>query len=103
VQTQEIPAEAKDRTPSVPTAEIRDQESETSVEIATLVAARTAVPSPTPGPIEQLVDEFVQDTGLESQSFLGLTTEDWLNLGISVLVVIFGYWVGIGLLSRILR
>jgi small-conductance mechanosensitive channel len=103
MQTQEIPAEATDRTPSVPTAEIRDQESETSVEIATLVAARTAVPSPTPGPIEQLVDEFVQDTGLESQSFLGLTAEDWINLGISVLVVIFGYWVGIGLLSRILR
>ena len=71
-------------------------------EVSTAVAERTAVPTATPGRVEQRVSQFVQDAGLEGRSFLGLTAEDWINLGISILIIIIGYWLGLPLLARVL-
>jgi small-conductance mechanosensitive channel len=39
---------------------------------------------------------------LEGRSFLGLPLVDWIDLGISVLIIVIGYWVGIPLLARLL-
>ena len=73
-------------------------------DIGTAVADRTPVPTPTPGFITDHVDELAQATGLAGKSLLGLmTTEDWINLAISVLIVIVGYLVGVRLLLGLLK
>ena len=53
----------------------------------------------TPSLIDQSVAEISAETGLNRQVFLGLTGEDWINLGISALIFIFGTLI----LSRIVH
>ncbi len=82
--------------------------SDTAVgDISEAVADRTPVPTPTPGLIADQVDALAEATGLAGKSFLGLTTENWINLAISALVVAVGYFVGarllIGLLKKVAR
>jgi small-conductance mechanosensitive channel len=57
----------------------------------------TPRPTATPGVLDRSVAEISATTGLDRQVFLGLTGEDWINLGISVLIFIFGTLI----LSRI--
>ena len=78
--------------------------SDTTVEdISQAVAERTPVPTPTPGLIADQVDDLAQATGLAGKSFLGLAAEDWINLAISALVLVVGYFVGASLLVRLLK
>lgn len=72
-------------------------------EISNSVAERTPVPTPTSDRIELKVVEITTDLGIAGKSFLGLTSEDWFNLAISVLIVMVGYFVGIRLLKILLR
>lgn len=72
-------------------------------DIAEAVAERTPVPTPTPGLIEDQVDDLAQATGLAGKAFLGLAAEDWINLVISALVLVVGYFVGVRLLIRLLK
>ena len=72
-------------------------------DIAEAVAERTPVPTPTPGLIEDQVDDLAQATGLAGRAFLGLAAEDWINLVISALVLVVGYFVGVRLLIRLLK
>jgi len=72
-------------------------------DVATSVAERTPVPSATPGRVDTEIKQFVQDAGLEGKTFLGLTAEDWINIGISILIILIGYILGIRLLSGFLR
>ena len=53
----------------------------------------------TPGALERSVANVSATTGLNSTVFLGLTGEDWINLGLSVLIFIFVSLI----LSRIMR
>jgi hypothetical protein len=57
-------------------------------EIVDTVAQRTPVPTATPGPVERLVEEMAEESGLAGQSFLGLSTKDWIDLGLSSLLVV---------------
>ena len=73
-----------------------------------IVATPTLAPRPTPGPVDNLVAELVEDSVIAEFSFLGLSSEDWINLVISLLVVLLGYlvagWlVGVGLRWLVLR
>ena len=72
-------------------------------DVATAVADRTPIPTPTPGLIADQVDDLAQATGLAGTSFLGLATEDWINLVISALIVVVGYLVGVRLLFGFLK
>ncbi len=63
----------------------------------------TLAPPPTPGPVNNLVARVVEGTAVEDITFLGLTTEDWINLAISVAIVLFGYLVAGRLVSVALR
>lgn len=65
------------------------------------VATRQAVPQPTPGVIEQGIVVAAQSTRLGGTAFLGLAIEEWINLGISLLIVILGYLIGVWLLGRV--
>lgn len=86
-----------------PTDESEDLGLDTIIDITTDVADRTPVPTSTPGRIEQRVSQFVQDTGLEGKTFLGLTVEDWINIGVSALILLVGYFIGIRLLAILLN
>ena len=67
----------------------------------TAVATRQAVPLPTPGVLQDTLVEAAQSAGLSGSAFLGLTVEEWINLGISLLIVLFGYLIGIWLLGKL--
>jgi len=51
-------------------------------DIPTIIAQRTPLPTPTPGPVDRIVEEAAQKIGGAETSFLGLTAEDWINLGV---------------------
>lgn len=72
-------------------------------EIADMVAQRTPVPTATPGPVEQLVEEMTKESGLAGQRFLGISTKDWIDLGVSILFVLVGVLLGFYLLFGLLR
>jgi MscS family membrane protein len=70
---------------------------------AVISATRTPVPTATPDLITEGVELVTEATGLAGESFLGLKVEDWINLVISILLVVIGYLVGTWLILSILR
>jgi small-conductance mechanosensitive channel len=66
------------------------------------VLTRTPEPTATPGLIVEGVSKVTEVSGLAGESFLGLPVEDWINLGISLLIVLAGYLVGTWLIRRVL-
>jgi len=48
------------------------------------------------------VSKVAEKSGLAGESFLGLPVEDWISLGISLLIVLAGYLVGTWLIRRLL-
>jgi small-conductance mechanosensitive channel len=66
------------------------------------IATRTPMPTTTPGVFEEEVSGFVSKMGVDEQSFLGLGIDDWIILGVSLLLVLAGYLVGTWLIRRAL-
>jgi small-conductance mechanosensitive channel len=54
--------------------------------LSQIVASRTPAPTARPDRLERGIEEFVNETGLEAQEFLGLSSGDWINILASVLV-----------------
>jgi small-conductance mechanosensitive channel len=65
-------------------------------------ATRTPAPTATPGVIEEGVEQLVYAAGLSRTEFLGLTGADWINLIISLLLVLLGYLLGTWLIRRVM-
>lgn len=63
----------------------------------------TPQPTATPGLVQEVISEITTSTGLNQFRFLGLTTEDWINLSISLLLLGLGLLVFIPLLYHLLR
>lgn len=63
-----------------------------------IVATRAPLPEPTPGAIESEIIGAAEAAGLAGSQFLGLTTEQWINLGISLAILLGGYLLGFWLL-----
>lgn len=76
---------------------------ETLDDIASAIAQRTPVPTQPPDIIEQYVDEVAAGTGLDRITFLGLSGNDWLNILISLLLIIVGTVLVNYLLLAVLR
>jgi hypothetical protein len=55
-----------------------------------LVATPTLAPTATPDLIAEAVSDIAATTGIDRHFFLGLSGEDWVNLGFSALVVFLG-------------
>jgi MscS family membrane protein len=53
-----------------------------------LLNTPTPAPTATPGPLSDLVSIITYRSGLSRVTFLGLSVEDWLNLGVSLLIVL---------------
>jgi small-conductance mechanosensitive channel len=64
------------------------------------IATRTPIPTATPGVFEEEVSGIVSKMGVDDQTFLGLGIDDWIILGVSVLLVLAGYLVGTWLIRR---
>jgi hypothetical protein len=102
VPTDETP-EPEPTSPPEDEAESTPSGQEAAEEAAEAVAERTPLPTPVPGPVEELVTDFTVATGLAGKSFLGLTVDDWINLGISVLIFVAGYQLGHRAMRWLLR
>lgn len=72
-------------------------------ELAEIVTQRTPVPTLTPSLVDDLVKQVADESGLAGKTFLGLRAIDWINLGISVLLVLIGSLLVIPLLFALLN
>ncbi len=70
--------------------------------LADVAPTRTPAPTATPGVIDQRISKFVRQRGIQSITILGLRIEDWINLALSILIVLFGFIVGTWLIRRLL-
>ena len=68
-----------------------------------IITTPTPQPTATPGPIDRLVADISNATGLNRQVILGLTGEEWINLGISLLVTVLGIFLLTRLVYTLLR
>ena len=97
-----VPAEpSATATPTSTSASETPEPAETS-EIENLIEERTPEPTATPGIIAREVTNLVDSAGLSRVTILGLATDDWINLGISLGVVVASYIVGTLLIRRVL-
>jgi len=87
-----------------PPAEGEEVEGVESVQdVATAVSERTPVPTFTPDPIDLEIERYMSEAGLAGRPFLGLRVEDWINIGISGLIILVGYFLFIKLMVRLSR
>ena len=70
---------------------------------AAAVAARTPIPTEAPSKMDERISEVTDSLGVTGRTFLGLSIGDWINLGISILIVLAGYYLGARLLAGALR
>ena len=57
---------------------------------------------PGSGPISQWVEQLVDQTEISNRELLGVALSDWINLGISILLVVVAYLLGTLLIRRVL-
>jgi MscS family membrane protein len=67
-----------------------------------VVITRTPAPTATPGAIEEGIEQLAAATGLSKTELLGISGTDWINLGVSMLLVLLGYLLGTWLIRRVL-
>ena len=79
------------------------QAPESGEDVIEVVASRTPIPTSTPGAIEMVVENFTTNVGIEDLIILGLSSADWINLVISVLLALVLYRVGMWLIRTFLR
>lgn len=63
-----------------------------------LLSTPTPAPTATPGPLSELVRNITDKAGLSRVTVLGLSVEDWLNLGISLIIIL----VSVLLVARVI-
>ena len=68
-----------------------------------IIEERTPVPTATEGALEAGVAQIAEATGLNRVEFLGLTGEEWINLAVSILIVLGAYLLASWLLWVPLR
>ena len=74
-----------------------------AVDAAAAIASRTPIPTATPSKIDRKIVQVTDSLGLAGMTFLGLTSDDWVNLGISILIILAGYFLGARLLTSALK
>jgi small-conductance mechanosensitive channel len=79
------------------------QAPESGEDVIEVVASRTPIPTSTPGAIEMVVENFTTNVGIEDLIILGLSSADWINLVISIVLALFLYRIGMWLIRSFLR
>jgi MscS family membrane protein len=67
-----------------------------------IISTRTPEPTATAGPLIQAISDTLDSAGINNVRILGIATTDWINLGISILIVALGYVVGTWMIRRAL-
>lgn len=70
--------------------------------LKTAIADRMPIPTPTPDIVDQFVVNIVEQAGLSDATFLELTTEDWIDILVSLLIFCFSLVIIIPLLFRLI-
>ena len=87
-----------------PAAEVSGLAGIASLEdIGTIVAQRTPLPTRAPGAVQELAQEIATESGLDDISFLGLTVTSWIDLAISILIIVLFVYIGLKLLLALLK
>jgi MscS family membrane protein len=71
--------------------------------LAEIVVSRTPEPTATPDRAAQAVSQFTRAIGLARKTYLGLSVADWINLAISLGIVLIGYALGVLLTGVLLH
>ncbi len=88
----------------VPGGEVaQPAESESGSEDDQFLVVPTLAPTATPGVIYAVVEQVVEATNLENSHFMGLSAADWINLGISLLLVFLAFILLARLLFSVLK
>lgn len=75
-----------------------------SDEYSTLIGSvQTPEPTATPGPLTRQISRVSARTGLDETFILGVSVEDWINLAISLLIILGGYFLGTWLVRGLAR
>jgi hypothetical protein len=72
-------------------------------DLAALVAQRTPMPTRAPGPIKELAQDIAEESGLDETSFLGLPLTSWIDMAISILIIVLFVYIGLKLLMALLK
>jgi MscS family membrane protein len=78
---------------STPPAGTESAPDETTQEESQIIITPTLAPTATPGPIDELVSVLAESSGLNQRKFLGLTGEDWINLIVSLALMLLGIFL----------
>jgi small-conductance mechanosensitive channel len=82
---------------------VEDSQKDDTESLVEAVASRTPLPTPTPDRFAVQIEQVTAELGIEQVTFLGLTTADWFNIGVSIITVIIGFIVLKWLLNSFLR
>ena len=74
-----------------------------TLEAAGVIETRPPRPTATPGRLAESAQTIARAANLDTFMFLGLTGEDWINLFISLAIVLLGYIVGAWIMRVLLR
>jgi len=78
-------------------------EGEATEAILEAVVSRTLEPTVTPGVVTVAIEDVVDAVGLSGFSFLGLSTDEWINLVFSIVIILLGYTLGNLVVKTFLR
>ena len=62
--------------------------------LAGIAPTRTPEPTATPDALTREINQIVQEASLAGKTFLWLGIADWINLGLSLLIVVVSYLLG---------
>jgi MscS family membrane protein len=97
------PAEIIAPTQSSPVGQAAPEEQQPEQDSDQLLVVPTLAPTATPGMIYTAVQQAVEATDLEETRFLGLQVADWINLAISLLLVVLTLTLIAGVIFFILK
>ncbi len=72
-------------------------------DVVEFIPTRTPVSTIMPGAVEDAVESFTESVGIEDFNFLGLSSADWINFALSIILALFLYRVGKWLIQSLLR
>lgn len=87
--------------PPLITPEDSTQQAASTTDPEAIILEHTPEPTSTPDQLTRTIDNFGKSIRADQVIFLGLTGTDWLNLGISWLIILASYGIG-GIVARII-
>mgnify|MGYP001826872879 CR=1 FL=1 len=101
--TQEQTTQEPEATSSTEEESAETAEEEPTEAILEAVVSRTPEPTVTPGVVTEAVEDAVEAVGLSGYSFFGLSADEWINLALSIVIILLGYTLGNLLVKSLLR